>query len=103
MNLKSAQYHRMGVLAVILLALNVSAFGADRQPSVIAPERYITPLKKPVDPVERQGAYTYRNELLSEQRHMNLTAPQRPGAADLRRSGELNSEINRIDRLLQEQ
>jgi hypothetical protein len=34
---------------------------------------------------------------------MNLTAPQRPGAADLRRSGELNSEINRIDRLLQEQ
>jgi len=41
--------------------------------------------------------------LLSEQRHMNLTAPQRPGASDLRRSGELNSAINRIDRLLQEQ
>ena len=60
-------------------------------------------LKKPVDPVERQGAYSYKNELLSERRSMDLTAPKRPGASDLRRYGELNREINRIDRLLQEQ
>jgi hypothetical protein len=90
-------------MLVGVLILSLSAFGADLQPRVIAPERYITPLKRPVDPVERQGAYSYRNELLSEQRRMDLTAPKRPGASDLRSSGELNREINRIDRLLQEQ
>lgn len=88
--------------AMVLLALNTSAFGADRKPNVIAPDRYIAPLKKPVDPVERQGAYGYKNELLSERRRMDLTAPKHPGASELRRSGELNREINRIDGLLQE-
>jgi hypothetical protein len=34
---------------------------------------------------------------------MNLTTPKRPGASDLRSSGELNREVNRIDRLLQQQ
>ena len=89
--------------AAILLVLSVSAFGADQHPNAIAPERYIAPLQQPVDPVEQQGAYRYRNDLLSEQRQMNLNPPKHPGAADLRRSGELNSEINRMDGLLQKQ
>jgi hypothetical protein len=92
----------VSALLAALLILSVPAFGADTRPNVIAPDRYVTPLKEPVDPVEQQGAYSYRNELLSEQRRMELNAPNRTGASDLRRSGEINSEVNRIDRLLQE-
>ena len=93
-----------GVSLVLgLLVLGISAFADDLRPSVIAPDRYQTPLRKPADTVEQQGAYAYRNELLSQQRRMELSPSNRFGASELRRSGEINREINRIDRLLQQQ
>jgi hypothetical protein len=94
---------RASALVAGLLVLSISAFGEDQRPNVIAPDRYLTPLRKPVDTVEQQGAYVYRNELLAEQRRTELSPANRPGASELRRSGELNREINRIDRLLQQQ
>src|SRR5437867_13005609 len=85
---------RASALVAGLLVLSISAFGGDQRPNVIAPDRYLTPLRKPVYTVEQQGAPAYRNELLAEQRRNQLSPANRPGASRKPRPGELNPQIN---------
>src|SRR5206468_12143121 len=85
------------VALAALLVFSISALGADQRLDVIAPYRYLSPLKKPVDPVEQQGAYSYRNELRAEQRRIELSPSKLPGSSEARRTEEINRDISRIE------
>ena len=97
---------RAAFLAVAIgLLLAQGAFAEDR-PSAIAPYRYTAPPSAPLDSLERQKAYSYRNELSAQQRSMEMDRalnrnPDVTAASRLRSEGELSRESNRIDSVLQ--
>jgi hypothetical protein len=93
----------LGVAIGLLLAQG--AFAEDR-PSAIAPYRYTAPPSAPLDSLERQKAYSYRNELSAQQRSMEMDRalnrnPDVNAASRLRSERELSRESNRIDSVLQ--
>lgn len=74
---------------------------AEELPSAIASYRYLSPVEGPFDSLEQQKAFAYRNELAAQRRLFERSRTPAGGAAsELRSQGELNREIDRIDRLL---
>ena len=93
---------RFGALAVAALLCGgpASACGAER-PSPLVPYRYLAPTDPPGSSVREQEAYSYRNELAEERLRRERGARATEDAAlRLRRQGEVNREIDRVDRLL---
>ena len=91
-------------LAIVLIAAAPGA--AQERPSSIAPYRYTSPPIGSADSLERQQAYSYRNQLSAQQRQTQTDrtlnrAPEDNAASRLRSQGELSREGSRIDRVLQ--
>jgi hypothetical protein len=97
---------RAAFLTVLIGLLLARGASAEDRPSAIAPDRYISPPSAPLDSLERQKAYSYRNELSAQQRSMEMDRalnrnPDVNAASRLRSEGELSRESNRIDSVLQ--
>ena len=74
---------------------------AEERPSAVAPYRYVVPNDLPRGSPGEQGAYSYRNQLSSERLQLDRDMSGSEDAATrLRRQGELNREIDRVDGLL---
>jgi hypothetical protein len=79
---------------------------AQDRPISAAPYRYSPAPTRPLNSLEQQKAYSYRNELSAQQRGMltDRTLNRDSGgnaASFLRRQGELTGESSRMDRVLQ--
>ena len=96
-----------GRAALLAFALAISAPAglhpvmAEERPAPIAPYRYLVPSDAPRGSPAEQGAYSYRNELSAERLRLERSLSGSEDAASrLRRQGDLNREIDRMDRLL---
>ena len=97
---------RLGLTGIALAMLLAQGASAEDRPSAIAPYRYAPPPSAPLDSLEQQKAYGYRNELSAQQRSTEtdrvLNRDSDVNAASrLRSDGALSRETNRIDTLLQ--
>ena len=97
---------RAAFLTVAMGLLFARGACAEDRPSAIAPYRYTSPPSAQLDSLERQKAYSYRNELSAQQRSMEMDRalnrnPDVNAASRLRSEGELSRESNRIDSVLQ--
>jgi hypothetical protein len=97
---------RAASLTVAIGLLLARGACAEDRPSAIAPYRYTSPPSVQLDRLERQKAYSYRNELSAQQRSMEVDRalnrnPDVNAASRLRSEGELSRESNRIDSVLQ--
>ena len=89
------------VCAVVWAGASLPHSLAGERPSAAAPYRYVVPNDLPPGSPARQGAYSYRNQLSSERLQLDRGLPGSADAATrLRREGELNREIDRVDGLL---
>jgi hypothetical protein len=74
---------------------------AEERPSSVAPYRYVVPNDVPAGSPAQQGAYSYRDQLSAERLQLDRDmSGSQDAATRLRRQGELNREIDRVDRLL---
>ena len=82
------------------LACVPPALGAER-PSPVAPYRFPLPSEPQANSVRQQQGFSYRNELARERLRLERGPSATEGAASrLRRQGEVNRELDRVDRLL---
>ena len=93
-------------LAAGVGVLIAQAAAAQDRPLSTAPYRYSPAPTRPLDSLEQQKAYSYRNELSAKQRGMlterTLSRDSGDNAASFRRrQGELTGESSRMDRVLQ--
>ena len=92
---------RAAAVASLAVLITGIAMAADR-PSAVAPYRFQPPGQR-LDALEQQKAHSYRNQLSAERNLIQRDSHSAGNAADsLRRRGAVESEIGRIDRLLQE-
>jgi hypothetical protein len=91
---------RIALMAAVCATASQSGIGQER-PVPIAPYRYLVPGDAPRGSAAEQGAYSYRNELSAERLRLERDPSVSEGAAArLRRQGEVNRELDRVDRLL---
>jgi hypothetical protein len=93
-------------LAAGLGVLIAQTGAAQDRPISTAPYRFSPAPSRPLDSLEQQKAYSYRNELSAQQRGMltERTLSRDSGgnvASFLRRQGDLTQESSRIDGVLQ--
>jgi hypothetical protein len=98
---------RLGAALAALLGLQLAqAAAAQDLPLSTAPYRYSPAPTRPLDSLEQQKAYSYRNNLSAQQRGMltDRTLNRNSdgnAASQLRRQGELSRESGRMDHVLQ--
>jgi hypothetical protein len=98
---KHARTLRLLVCAVLWTVFGVPPGFTEERPSPVARYRYVVPNDLPSGSPGQQGAYSYRNQLSSERLRLDRDMSRsQDGATRLRRQGELNREIDRVDRLL---
>jgi hypothetical protein len=92
---------RLLVCAMLCAGAGLPPSLAEERPSAVAPYRYVVPNDVPSGSPAQQGAYSYRNQLSAERLQFDRDISGSEDAATrLRRQGELNREIGRVDRLL---
>ncbi|HXV29213.1 MAG TPA: hypothetical protein VD840_02685 [Sinorhizobium sp.] len=87
----------------LFAVLGAQPAAAQERPSPIAPYRYASPPAGALDSLEQQKAQSYRTQLEGQRRLQEMNRAPEAGATRLRSQGELNREIGRMDRLLQQQ
>ena len=91
-------------ISTLALAAFIWAYAASEANRLVyaPPYRYLVPGDPPRGSAAEQGAYSYRNELSAERLRLerDLSFPEGGAAVRLRRQGELNRELDRVDRLL---
>ena len=98
---------RLGAALAALIGIQLAqAAAAQDEPLSIAPYRYSPAPTRPLDALEQQKAYSYRNQLSAQQRSMltdrTVNRSSKSNAASfLRRQGELTRESGRMDHVLQ--
>jgi hypothetical protein len=92
---------RSAMIAILWPLASMPPVLGDERPSPVAPYRYLVPGETQANSVRQQQGYSYRNELARERLRLERGLSGADDAASrLRRQGEINRELDRVDRLL---